>query len=702
MLIDQLRIAVPQQRAHSFVHVLNRPSLAEVMDKQNEVLLNTFVISKKKYRVVYNAGVLVWEAENSKKAGKTSAPVCDIVSVTLSTTASGRSSVKNVPHAVTTTYGTTSSTHAPMNEDMDYDRLPVLPTSASISTNATINTLTTTTNISTRVNSYDLLHSEITSGEDILSGSSQSHGNYLIIHYARLVSPSTCKWRVQQLVLYKNEHRVTKLWYNRLSEDIREQNRPKNILLFLNPYGGKQKAFSLFEKYAKPLFKLAHVDINLIITQRAQQIYDIMTSQTINLNNYDGVVCCGGDGTFAELFNGLVYRTMIDKGMDINQPPYLPKPSIPIGIIPAGSTDTVAYCLNGTTDIKTSIIHIILGQTNGLDISSVYRNCADGGSGGSSQVQPANDLKISDNNTFDSSTAGHARTRPQLLKLYASVLSYGFLGDVTFDSENYRWMGPKRYDYSGFKKFLRNRGYSGDITIHLEMDMIDNVRVDRNSPHDGVLCLENCQRCQSSSAKIANPIDCETETVTISGKFLMVNGANISCACSRSPQGFNPYSHLGDGYIDLILVRHTSFFNNVRLLLAMSSKRKKISDLPFVEIYRTKKFSFNGRVVTARQGHGHDNGAAIADELDRTGTTATTSTDSTNDIVDSTASTGGSDENNKLLSKWNCDGEILMDTNITVECNCQLINVFRRGISCSDSSCKKNDPGVLNCCGVCK
>lgn len=71
--------------------------------------------------------------------------------------------------------------------------------------------------------------------------------------------------------------------------------------------------------------------------------------------------------------------------------------------------------------------------------------------------------------------------------------------------------------------------------------------------------------------------------------------------------------------------------------------------------------------MTARQGHGHDNGAAIADELDRTGTTATTSTDSTNDIVDSTASTGSSDENNKLLSKWNCDGEILMDTNITVE-----------------------------------
>lgn len=340
------------------------------MDKQNEVLLNTFVISKKKYRVFYNAGVLVWEAENSKKGEKTTVPIGDIISATLSTTASGRTSSKANAHNIATTYGTTSSTHAPMNETMDYDRIPVLPTSSSTTTNATINTMTTTTtNLSNRVNSYDILSSEYE--DDNYGVGSATNANYLIIHYARLVSPRTSKWRVQQLSLYNGEQRIVKFWHSRLSDDIREQARPKNLLLFLNPYGGKQNAFALFEKYAKPLFHVAHVDINLIITQRAQQIYDIMTSQTINLSNYDGVVCCGGDGTFAELFNGLVYRTMIDLGMDINCPPYLPKPSVPIGIIPAGSTDTVAYCLNGTTDIKTSIIHIILGQSSGLDISSV-------------------------------------------------------------------------------------------------------------------------------------------------------------------------------------------------------------------------------------------------------------------------------------------------------------------------------------------
>lgn len=62
----------------------------------------------------------------------------------------------------------------------------------------------------------------------------------------------------------------------------------------------------------------------------------------------------------------------------------------------------------------------------------------------------------------------------------------------------------------------------------------------------------------------------------ISGKFFMVNGANISCACARSPNGFSKYSHLCDGYIDLILVRHTSFFNNLKFLLAMSSQNNLI------------------------------------------------------------------------------------------------------------------------------
>lgn len=128
-------------------------------------------------------------------------------------------------------------------------------------------------------------------------------------------------------------------------------------------------------------------------------------------------MCIGGDGTFAEVFNGLVLRAAKDQQIDPNDPDArLPSPTLPVGVIPSGSTDTVAYSLHGTTDVQTAAIHIIFGDTTGLDISSVHSN----------------------------------RT---LLRLYASVLSYGYLGDVIRDSEKFRWMGPQRYDYSGEEYF---------------------------------------------------------------------------------------------------------------------------------------------------------------------------------------------------------------------------------------------------------
>lgn len=100
---------------------------------------------------------------------------------------------------------------------------------------------------------------------------------------------------------------------------------------------------------------------------------------------------------------------------DFNNFDELPKIlDTPLGIIPAGSTDTVAYCLNGTCDVCTIVLNIVLGQINGLDLASVSNENG-------------------------------------LVKFYASVMSYGFLGDVAVESEKYRWMGPARYDYSGRK-----------------------------------------------------------------------------------------------------------------------------------------------------------------------------------------------------------------------------------------------------------
>uniref|UniRef100_A0A182NLH8 uS12 prolyl 3-hydroxylase n=1 Tax=Anopheles dirus TaxID=7168 RepID=A0A182NLH8_9DIPT len=647
------------------------------MDKEHEVLLNAFVIAKKRYRVFYNAGILVWEDESSKQA-KTTVPITDVLSVVVS----------KLPHANGKRWGAKRgkppvppSPPAPAivrnaaHGSLDSDRIPVLSSSTTTNTLATSNGSGIPRNHSSRGSLNELSDSNDgrREGGDFFDEGIQSGCfNYLIIHYAALVCPKTHRWRVKSVALHNSEPRIVELWYNRLTSDLRDQSRPKNLILFLNPYGGKKNALALYERFAKPLFRLAEVDINLIITQRAQQIYDIVTSKGIVLENYDGLVCCGGDGTFAELFNGLVTRTMMDLGIDVQHPAYLPKPNIPIGIIPAGSTDTVACCLNGTTDIKTSIIHIILGQHSGLDVSAIYNAGV-----------VASDRK--DGGGEQEATATDKQPRPKLLKLFASALSYGYLGDIAYDSEKYRWMGTKRYDYSGFKKFLANRGYNAEIVVQLD-------RRGKQDPNDGVRCVDKCNRCRKAlfdaGCGASSFEEDDTEPVVVRGKFLMVSGANISCSCERSPQGFSPYCHLGDGLLDLVLVRHTSMFNNLRLLLTMTSKTKKLSELPFVEVYRTKEFRFT---TGGQQQVPDTNGGEVTPAISPSGEPV-------------------------RRSKWNCDGEVLLETNIVVESNCQLVQVFRRGIQSStitagcggleqratDASSPASDNKGSCCFGLCK
>lgn len=226
---------------------------------------------------------------------------------------------------------------------------------------------------------------------------------------------------------------------------IEQTSRPKRLLLFVNPFGGKKRALQIYDYSVKPIFQLAGIDASVVISQRSNQVRDFIMTQS--LEHFDGIVCIGGDGTFSEVFNGLIFRKISDLGKftqfeslsftcinnakcnffsGINQADILdniPKIEMPIGVIPAGSTDTVAYCLNGTTDIRTTVLNIVLGQIDGLDLSSVSNQNG-------------------------------------IVKFYASVMSYGFLGDVAIESEKFRWMGPKRYDYSGkmanfFKFFIR-------------------------------------------------------------------------------------------------------------------------------------------------------------------------------------------------------------------------------------------------------
>ncbi|XP_018320577.1 ceramide kinase [Agrilus planipennis] len=417
--------------------------------------------------------------------------------------------------------------------------------------------------------------------------------NAFTIHFAERGEKRT--WKYNSITFKHSDVLQVSSWVKTLQNHLQKfTGRPKHLLLFVNPYGGKRKALKIFEKFGKPLFQIAGVDVSVIISQRQNQIRDIIINH--NLDNYDAVGCVGGDGTISELFNGLVLKECQKQGIDPDDMSIdLPKPNLPIGVIPGGSTDSIAYCLHGTTDVTTAVLHIIFGDKTGLDLVSVY-------------------------------------DETRLLRLFASAFSYGYLGDIAYYSEQLRWMGPSRYEYTGFKRIISNTGYKGEIAVLSENDPI------------GTKCYEKCVRC---SLKKAEDNDNKNEGVwkTLKGKFFMVTAANISCACERSPNGIAPYSHLGDGNMHVVLVRHTSLINNLRLLIRLTRSDSNVDDLDFVEIHQAKELCFRAE---------------------------------------------------DMQSRWNCDGEIQHQTDVRAKVRCQLLTVFTRGAP------KVEQNEKLGCCSFCK
>ncbi|CAL1678810.1 unnamed protein product [Lasius platythorax] len=495
---------------------------ASVDDRASKsVLLNTFVVKKKRCRVYLHRGTLIWETERPPYTRWT-LPLTDVLAVR---------------------YGDDWIPGLSVKEKQPTSPTTVCPTN-------------------------------------------------FILHYA--VCGSKNKWRHHSVTMSHTDPRQIASWVKTIRNYLLGLTyRPRKVMLFINPIGGKKKGVKIWEKDVQPLMTIAGIETKMMVTERAGHIRDILL--TADLSDLHAVVCIGGDGTFAEVFNGLILRAIKDQQIDPNDPDVrLPSPVLPVGVIPSGSTDTVAYSLHGTTDVQTAAIHIIFGDSIGLDISSIHSN----------------------------------RT---LLRLYASVLSYGYLGDVIRDSEKFRWMGPHRYDWSGFKKIIANKGYEGEIEL----------LSDPCHPASSTRCMKNCSRCLQH---MHNSIPDEeiARWVTVSGKFFMVNGANVSCACSRSPMGFSPHCHIGDGCVDVILIRHTSLINNIRLLLRLCSKRKTLYELPFVEVYRAREFTF--RALPTLQ---------FENEVNQV-------------------------RSNSRLSVWNCDGEVVDNTNVKIRVHCQLLKVYTR------------------------
>ncbi|KAM4563967.1 ceramide kinase [Odontesthes bonariensis] len=484
-------------------------------------------------------------------------------------------------------------------------------------------------------------------------------------------------WRLGQTQFSCPSRVLRDQWIKHLRTALKNHSplRPQRLLVFINPFGGKKKGRQIYHSLVSPLFELAGISSHVIVTERANQARDHLLKK--DLTGFDGVVCVGGDGMFSEILHGVIGRTHQEAGLCENDPDVTLQPCpLHIGIIPAGSTDCVCHATVGVIDPVTSALHIIIGDSQPLDVCSVHHASA-------------------------------------LVRYSVSLLGYGFYGDILAESEKHRWMGPLRYDYSGTMVFLSNRSYTGTVQ-YLPADPLFS------NPRDKTRCLSGCGVCSRSTERLFPNssdsgslqsscyghirTDSEDEWVSVEGTFKCVSLTCMSSSCARSPLGLSPSAHLADGTGDLILVWDTHPLGFLKFLYRHTSTQDQF-DLPFVEVHRVKAVRFCPAGHREEEGYeesGWPSGGIDGEETGyedtggRNGSQQHLAERSMERVMtkeEKTASPficGLCCKKAPDVSVWNCDGEILPFTDIVCKIHGQLVRLYARGIE---------DGAVIHNCG---
>ncbi|OQV18723.1 Ceramide kinase [Hypsibius exemplaris] len=384
------------------------------------------------------------------------------------------------------------------------------------------------------------------------------------------------KWRLKTVVLDFESAEFGE----RICADIGQfieglRSRPKRLMFFINPISGGGQALRLMTRRIIPHLKAAAMPFDYIVTTHSGHAREWILEQPDIGKAFDGLIAVGGDGIFNEILDGVIHRAQDEK---ITSKSDLSSPTVRVGIIPAGSTDSIGCCI-GLGDPVSALIHILLGDHMKLDVGAVFR------------VQDGS-----------------------LIKFFCAFLGYGFFSDTLRNSEKHwlrRYLGKTRYMLAGAKTFFLNRAYPGYISYRPAAEAGPD-----GYPDEGLTCRQNCPVCSevgekkssTSAFSFSGTSDEEQEWQTLDGRFTNVIAVSLCCKSEKSPKGLAPTSHCGDGCLDLLFVKKLGYFRLLNYLISTSRGIGPRSVLgenlhacrAYELVFRSKKPPLDGQLDTLR------------------------------------------------------------------------------------------------------
>ncbi|KAK1165627.1 ceramide kinase-like protein [Acipenser oxyrinchus oxyrinchus] len=331
------------------------------------------------------------------------------------------------------------------------------------------------------------------------------------------------------------------VWFRHFKDILNGfRNRPKSLKVFVNPNSHRKEANQIYSEQIAPLFKLADIKTATTITE--YKGHALSALKECDLKEFDGVICVGGDGFANEVAYGLLLRAQMDAGRDTDSIFTPVRAPLPLGIIPAGSTDIVACSVQGIRHPVTAAMHIIMGHYQSVDVC-----------------------------TFS--------THSRLLRFGFSAM-FGFGGRTLALAEKHRWMpSSQRREFAVIKTLANLKPEECELSF-----------LPLKNPK------QEAQKTTRSKLKrdSSNHFDNEDQWQSIQGLFLNISIMAIPCLCSMAPRGLAPDTRLDNGSMSLIAVQNTSRADFIKHLKRYGSLKNQFS-FPFVETYTVQEVKLKPR-----------------------------------------------------------------------------------------------------------
>ena len=284
--------------------------------------------------------------------------------------------------------------------------------------------------------------------------------------------------------------------------------RRKRIKVLVNPFSGSGKAPKWYLRDIEPIFAAARCEVDVERTQFSGHGVEI--AEKLDIEAYDVIASCSGDGLPHEVFNGLGKKTDAARALS----------KIAVANLPCGSGNAMSWNLNGTGSPSMAALCIVKGIQTPLDLISI--------------------------------TQGDRR--------YLSFLSQsvGIVAESDLGTEHLRWMGEARFTYGFLIRLLRKTVYPCDLAVKLEIPTKAQIKehyrreVTNHTPSDsrrdsytdpGLPCLKH------SSINSPLPSDWTLIPCDKLGNFYAGNMAFMTASSN-----FFPASLPNDGCLDLITI----------------------------------------------------------------------------------------------------------------------------------------------------